>query len=251
MGSYEDVAAEYYDSHRHPTSANFREASDLILLAWTVSRLPRAGLLCDVGAGDSALASLLSLQGRSLRRLRIIDASKKMLNYSKRWARLGAQLVVGEAEALPLNDHSVAMLVASLGDPFNRQEFWHEARRVLKPDGTVIFTTPSFEWASRFRAENHEPQDAAEFLTKDTRAVLVPSFVHSERQQLDLMNRAGVCADGVYHVFQSALQGLVSPKITESLPARAPLVTGYLGRLDRPQPRPRTGVVVARQSFLA
>jgi ubiquinone/menaquinone biosynthesis C-methylase UbiE len=229
-GTYDDLANEYYDDSRHPTSANFRTASDLILQAWLSHGLPEGGLFCDVGAGDSALAAYLAQTGHSLRPLRITDKSPRMLEYSRRWEAFGAELLVAPAERLPFRDGSISLMVASLGDPFNLPEFWHEARRVLADGSMAVFTTPSFEWSSRFRPRNHEPHDAAEFVAEDS-AILVPSLVCTEREQHEMIRTADLVVDGVYHVFMNAISGVLSPKIEETLASTDPVVTGYLARV--------------------
>jgi ubiquinone/menaquinone biosynthesis C-methylase UbiE len=230
LGRYDELADEYYDASRHPTSANFRAASDRILESWIPQVLPPRGVVYEVGAGDSALAPLLARRWRSLQRLVITDASAQMLSYSEKWSKLGASLVTTPAEALPVKDDSVSLLVASLGDPFNTSAFWQEVARVLRPSAPVIFTTPSPEWAVSFRRRNADPPDAAEFVLRTTRRLLVPSHVYSEKRQLRLMKESGIAIEAVYHVLIDSIADPISSKILAVLSAGSPFVTGYLGR---------------------
>lgn len=227
MERYADVADEYYDPNRHPTSAAFRFASRSIVDAWLPSRLGRRGYLCDVGAGDSVLAEVLVSRERSLRRLYLVDSSEHMLRYSKRWIDAGASAVLSEASRLPFPPQTVALLVASLGDPFNDAPFWREVTRVLRPDALLVFTTPAFEWAEQFRIANHEPPDAAEFSLADGRVIRVPSNIYPEREQIRLMRSNGLRVKGIYHFLAGGLPEAPPPKL-QGLATTLPIVTGYL-----------------------
>src|SRR4051812_31374099 len=91
-GTYEDLAEEYYDPARHPTSANFRDGS-LMLLERSLSLRPSPdGELWDVGAGDSVLAEVLARAGKDLSRVTAVDSSARMLEHSRRWRDLGVEL---------------------------------------------------------------------------------------------------------------------------------------------------------------
>jgi SAM-dependent methyltransferase len=224
-GTYADVADEYYDPSRHPTSANFRSASGAVVRAW----LPAGdvGTVCDVGAGESLAAEVLAEQGSSLERLTLLDSAPEMLAYSEKWLAQGAKSVVGDAEAMPFGDLEFDLVVASLGDPFNGLRFWREVARVLRPGGHAIFTTPSFEWADTFRGGHHAPPDAADFLLRDGSHILVPSVVLQERAQIDLVAQAGLSVIGVYHVLRAALRaGPISEKLNIS--DTVAFVAGYL-----------------------
>ena len=82
MSDYDALAAEYYDHSRHPTSANFGEAS--LLAAQQLlqkSSLPR-GAICDVGSGRSIVPQLFPLvQTQSSDwNLILVDGSRRMLH---------------------------------------------------------------------------------------------------------------------------------------------------------------------------
>jgi SAM-dependent methyltransferase len=231
-GSYADLADEYYDPTRHPTSTNFRAASLRIIDSWIGGRLPH-GAIVDVGAGDSIVGELFDRRKKSLRRLTLLDASPDMLRHSERWISRGARPLIADATTLPLGDASVALLVASLGDPFNKRPFWERVTRVLRPRGFAIYTTPSYEWAARFRPKHEEPLDAAEFATREGDRLLVPSIVLPESEQIQLFSSVGLATEVVQHVLLAGLEGMpISPKLSEL--GELPVVTGYL--LKRPLP---------------
>jgi SAM-dependent methyltransferase len=219
------LAAEYYDPIRHPTSANFRAASAEIVRAWLPCMLPR-GLVLDVGAGDSVVASVMAERRAPLERLLLTDSSDAMLGHSGSWIRKGARAEVADAANLPVRNQSVGVLVASLGDPYNTPEFWSEVRRVLDVHGFVIFTTPSYEWSDSFRPLNGEPEDSAEFELADGRKVRVPSFIYDQARQRHVIEEAKLSVVGLYSVFLGELREMpISPKLT--VDAATPIVVGY------------------------
>jgi hypothetical protein len=114
-----------------------------------------------------------------------------MLAYSAKWRSHGALLEKCNATALTCTNESVTLLVASLADPYNSAPFWNEAHRVVKPSGTLLFTMPSYEWASRFRAKTGSTPHTAEFVLRNGEHVDVPSFVPPLPEQVTLMQDAG------------------------------------------------------------
>jgi ubiquinone/menaquinone biosynthesis C-methylase UbiE len=227
---YEDLAAEYYDPFRHPTSANFREGSSQILADW-LSPLPEDARVCEVGAGDSIVAAVLAAAGRTLERLLITDNSPKMLSYSSRWKALGARTALAGATDLPVDAGEVDVLVASLGDPYNTSSFWVEAKRVLSPGGSCFYTTPSNQWALALRRESGL-ESWAVFETVSSESVRVPSLVFDEPQQRGLIENAGLKAYDVCHFSRSSLRHspVISPKLLVLPDPEEPIVTGYAAR---------------------
>ena len=229
--SYEQIASEYYDPERHPTCANFREASAVILRGWLQSFPPARGIVCEAGAGKSLLAELLAERDPSaLRGLLITDASPSMLRYSGEWESRGARLSLCEASDLPVGDGEVGLLVSSLGDPYNEPAFWDEARRVLSPGGRVFFTTPSHEWATAFRAGAAGAEAmAAAFDLSDGRKLLVPSWIYTDGGQRSLVEGHGLSVEEVVDVRLSELKsGKISPKLVLEVHEDPVVVTGYL-----------------------
>ncbi len=228
--TYEDFAREYYDPLRHPTSANFREAS-CALLAQSLKECPgEHDWICEVGAGKSMVAELLSGWGCSLDRLLVSDVAPSMLNYSARWDTEGAHLLLADATSLPLRSRSIGVLIASLGDPYNGKAFWREAYRVLCPGGVAQFTVPAHDWARSYRRRSDAEQGCAEFELVDGRIVAVPSFIYSEDEQCDLMKSSGFSVKEIVQFTIGELHSLyLSPKLLkEERGARAPVVTGYI-----------------------
>jgi SAM-dependent methyltransferase len=228
LDAYESLAAEYYNGRLHPTCANFREGSKAVLNWWLAHLAPAELVFCEVGAGKSLLAELLSPRLKRLDNVFLLDRSPSMLEYSRRWAELGAHLLVADALHIPLASDSVDVIVASLGDPYNLGDFWVEARRLLKPGGMVFFTTPSYDWARAFRDQPSAGANVAEFEVSGTRRVLVESYILPINDQATLLRRSLLAIEETVQVPMSALKE--TPLSLKLLPHRGPgasVVTGY------------------------
>lgn len=213
LGSYADVAAEYYDAVAHPTCRNFREAS-AVYLAAVARRLVLSGTTLDVGAGRSLAADLLLSRGVSLDGLVLLDNTPAMLRHSSGLRDRGAKFVVGDATAFPIRDASFRLVVSSLGDPYNVPQFWGEVMRCLEPGGCCVFTTPSFEWADRFRRGRKEEVPSLAYFRLRTGAGLhVPSFVLPAGEQVEMIRRAGLLVEEVAVIPTSEVQEPISSKL--------------------------------------
>lgn len=212
--AYSAVAAEYYDAQRHPTCANFRQATKIALK----KLLPTSTIdwsklqVLEVGAGDSLVAEIAQERGLTLSCLTISDASSMMLAYSLKWEKKGAKLLIADARCLRLQEDSLDLLIASLGDPYNNSEFWQEVHRVLKPGGEVIFTTPGYKWASLFRSSLNS-LNTAEFTIAGGALVQLPSLVYESSQQTHLIESACLKLVENFSVGLSQLKHPVSPKL--------------------------------------
>lgn len=106
---------------------------------------------------------------------------------------------------------------------------WRVRSRVLArgfprigASGLVLFTTPSYEWASWFRSTLRS--SVAEFETSSGSHVDVPSIVYDASCQVDLIESAGLVVKDVVSIPASRLVGALSPK----LPRDANAATGYV-----------------------
>jgi SAM-dependent methyltransferase len=185
---------------------------------------------CELGAGKSLLAEVLWPQTRFLANLFLLDDSPSMLAYSSHWVNSGAHLLVADVSRfIPLATASVDVVVASLGDPYNVNGLWAEARRVLRPGGRAIYTTPSNEWAKKYRETKKEDLHIAEFELADGRSVPVASHVYAPDVQIALVESHGFVVDVVANVPVAALQETPpSPKLGVLSGRDASVVTGYL-----------------------
>jgi len=193
MNCYDLLAAEYYDASAHPTCSNFLELSRLYISEQIRSK-PEGGRILEVGAGDSAVAQIFHRLRKSLSRLEITDLSEEMLVYSYRWRRYGAKVYAAHAASLPHPDHSVDLIVASLADPYNTPQLWGCFARVLSASGQIILTTPSYEWAVRYRSHQTQAKDfsQAEFILRDGGKTHVPSFIYPLGETIAMIEAAGL-----------------------------------------------------------
>jgi SAM-dependent methyltransferase len=230
LASYEDIASEYYDRIRHPTCANFREASALILRVWLQRHKVERGQVWEVGAGNSLLVELLVELEEEPRMVVISDPSPSMLEFSKKWVNQGALLSLNRAEIIPVTSSSLSLVVSSLGDAYNEPAFWDETNRCLRPGGRLFFTTPAYEWAEAFRSQNGQGEiTGAEFELKDGRKVIVPSRICPVEQQIELIKNSGLEILEVTHVPRSALESEhLSPKLFIGHDDNINILTGYL-----------------------
>ncbi len=191
-GVYDPVAAEYYNTHLHPTCHNFNRLSRKYFDD-QFKEPPTGQKIVEVGSGESTVAALLHARGCALDCLEITDGSSEMLRHSLFWKSFGAQVRVAAANELYLKESSISILVAGLCDPYNTREFWKQVSNILTGGGKAIVTLPSFEWAVRYRTFKvggalHE----AEFTLSDGRVIALPSYIFPLAEQIKLIEDAGL-----------------------------------------------------------
>ena len=230
-GTYEMLAREYYNPRRHPTCANFRQASILLLRKWKEYILSQRGIVCEVGPGKSLVAKLLAQNNCSLSNLLLIDSSPSMLAYSEIWCNYGARLTLGNAESMDIPSGSVSIMISSLGDPYNTPVFWKEMSRILNEGSLGIFTIPSYEWSTAYRSQSGEDYASADFELVDGRHIRVPSWIYPVDEQIKLIESAGLIVEEVAQILISDLNtNQLSPKIRVLDRSELDIVTGYLAR---------------------
>ena len=210
VSTYEQIAEEYYDEFLHPTCKDLGKLSACLLNPLIERWFPTAGHLLEIGAGESTLAPISRKKG-ALERTVLLDSSPKMLAYSEVWEKLGACLLIASADTTGLPSNCASLIVSSLGDPYNSQSFWSEMKRLLGPDGRIIFTTPSYEWSTTFRPK--EKLDVAEFLRGDGTQLFMPSYIYSKQEQFKIIEEAGLKCTDYRGVVTTSLGEIVAPKL--------------------------------------
>lgn len=148
---YNLLADEYYNELLHPTCADFRDAT---ILAQKKAPLSNAAQrIVEIGAGKSIFHSVDLFEiSNAARELILLDSSSEMLSYSHvENLPCNSYKILANAYNLPLPSESQDLLISHLGDPYNTTAFWNEVSRSLKIGGQILFTTPSFTWATKFR----------------------------------------------------------------------------------------------------
>lgn len=234
--TYRRVALEYYDSQRHPTCSNFRACSERLLQFWLSDRISHDSNILEVGCGMSLVAPWLEDHGFPLRNLTLTDSVEQMLQHSAKWIEAGAAGTIASANSLPAEDSSVDAVVSSLGDPYNCRETWQEFFRVLRIGGTILFSSPSFDWASCFRKVNCIGQShlgSAEFETVSGDKVRVPSIIIQRSEQEALAREVGLSLRGYLEAPRRMLPILDrSPKLSCLRDDDTAVVVAYLFRKE-------------------
>ncbi|MBP9711144.1 MAG: class I SAM-dependent methyltransferase [Candidatus Pacebacteria bacterium] len=121
-----------------------------------------SGTVLDVGCGRGLLLQKIAERATLGTKLYGIDISPKLCDLARQ-NNPGADILVGDAEALPYPDHFFDTVCMT--EVFEHMTDFHkplaEARRVLKPSGTFIISVPNRDWASYDfydQRRNHEFQ---------------------------------------------------------------------------------------------
>ncbi len=208
---YADIAPEYYNKSLHPTCEYFGQCSSFSISRYLQALDPNSFWL-EVGAGRSQILWPSNVYAI------ITDLNFGML--SGRNNRSHATLVCN-ASQLPFKDSAASGLVGSLADPYNDHSWWSEAQRVLMDGGDLIFTVPSYTWATRFRTK-HELMKA-EFLSVTGRVHSLPSLIYEKQSQISKLAK-----HGFEFVYYSGVEkvGETPPKV-EVLSGKEPVLDLY------------------------
>jgi SAM-dependent methyltransferase len=223
---YEEIAAEYYDASRHPTSANFRQASRQVLEAVLPDLVRPTSDLAEVGCGDSLLMAVVTATGAAFGSVTLMDSSRTMLGYSERWRQPGVELLLADAQEVPVADGSFDVVISILGDPYNTPRFWAETERIVRDGGHVLYTTPSFDWSLAFRGDSGR----AVFDRSKGDDLAVQSIVVDVEAQHRMIEQAGLAPVRQINVPLDDLVGPISPKLHVLPSPQSSVVTAYLAR---------------------
>lgn len=227
--SYGAVAAEYYDENHHPTCANFRSASRFVFQSYAASWNVPSLTVCEVGAGKSLYEECVPNWYEFNQTLILNDSVPEMLGYSRRALEKGAHSIIGDARQLTLPKRSVDLILSSLGDPYNVDSFWKRSSETLKVGGTMLFTTPSHNWASRFRKFDSASQQTAEFLSSNGKTYHMPSYIYSVPDQIMMIERFGLKVIEFGSVNTSSLRlKHISPKLLAPSSGHTTIIDWYL-----------------------
>lgn len=217
QASYEDVAAEYYDERRHPTCADFRQASRTYLKRIFEVERPN-GPLADIGCGRSLIAEF------TLENLVLVDESSAMLNLNVHWLeRRRADIAVESFGSAEFN-----WIFAVLADPYNEIGAWRNISRALKPQGECVFIVPSYCWASKFRTSSEDELfGKARFDLASGTSLFLPSNILSAEAQRALISASGLKVSGIDHVLVEDLTEIKSAKVSNVLDRKDALLDVY------------------------
>lgn len=182
--SYDRVAGEYYAPH-HKTSRNFDSATEAAIAALGVA-VPPDGLVLEPGCGRGRSNEFLGVDPQRIVQL---DNSRAMLALARRERCL--LRVLHDAEDLPFPDGEFGCVAAFLSDAFLGLNFLGEVRRVLRPDGLLIGTTPSFQWGTALRDGLDIDRMTTRFRLTSGEEVHVPSAIFTAQQLGAMLESVG------------------------------------------------------------
>ncbi len=148
------------------------------------------GLLLEIGASQANMSLLLAEAGH---RTVALDNSEQSLQYAlQKWEHGPLSVLTGDAQRLPLGDATVDVVmlpevIEHLPDPL---QALIEARRVVKPTGRIVLTTPNAWYVGENLPDYAEDQRPATDLTGPEGAHHLYAFSH--RSLCKLAGRAGL-----------------------------------------------------------
>ncbi|MEV8357664.1 class I SAM-dependent methyltransferase [Microbacterium sp. NPDC076895] len=186
---YDAIANEYYDNV-HKTCRNF-DATTVAALAGIRSNLP-SGKVLEVGAGRGRANEFLGIEPQRVVQL---DNSEAMLRLKPREDSF--LRVLNDAESLPFPDGEFDLVLGFLCDPFLGLNFLSEARRVLRPGGMLVATTPSETWGKALRGGIGVDGMETRFVLRDGSTVKVPSALYPVAQLRSMLEAAGFKGESI------------------------------------------------------
>jgi SAM-dependent methyltransferase len=181
---YDQIAGEYYNDF-HKTCRNFDETT-LKAIESIRTRIPKDGLILDIGCGRGRCIEYLSVESNRIIQL---DNSLAMLKLSPREDCLIR--ILHEAEQLPFLDMQFACVTSFLCDTFFGLNFLAEAFRVLNAGGLFLSTMPSFEWGTALRRELSIDSSETRFKTIAGSEIRVPSVLVSTNRLVAMLEKVG------------------------------------------------------------
>lgn len=191
--TYNEIANEYYDFEKHPTCGAFDELTTTFLESYFGALDIKKKTICEVGAGRSKVAQVLSSNLDHLSSICLMDSSAKMLDWSKLSVHPKIEYQISEASDMHRFGNKYDIIVANLGDPYNTLDFWQSVSKALASDGRCVFTTPSYRWSDSFRkSSSREIENRALFELADGSSYFVPSFVYDRANQEQMFQKASL-----------------------------------------------------------
>lgn len=185
--AYDSLGPEYY-SRFHPNSRIFDKVIDSFLGTQTFD-LKEGERCLELGAGRGKLRKVSAFRKC---RLYLSDISPTMLQNAQHEST-GNELflVLCSAFSLPFHDESFSGVYSFLGDPYGLRECFEEARRVLRPEGRMLYVTPSAAWGRTLRTEIGFDLDTTIFKKSDGSFLPAPSFLYNQRELVEMFSGVG------------------------------------------------------------
>lgn len=206
MGTYDEVAGEYYDAS-HVTSRNFDAATAAFMSQWDCP-IPENGLVLDLGAGRGCARSYCGVPAK---RIIQADISGKMLLLSPR--EPSRAQVQCDALRLPFAPKTFSAVTAFLCDAYNRPRLYSEVGRTLTGGGVFVGTLPHYEWGAVLRRLRGYSARRARFLTRSGRPAEVDSFLMRSEEMADCLAGNGLVVAARHDLRLPVSEVRVSPDV--------------------------------------
>ncbi|KAB2879061.1 class I SAM-dependent methyltransferase [bacterium] len=190
ISPYDRIANEYYDEI-HITSRNFDDSQKLGFKGFE-NIIPKEGSVLEVGAGKGRTIEYLSIESKRIIQL---DSSKLMLELTPREESL--LRIHADAIDMPFMDNTFNLVTSFLCDPFLGLEFLSEAYRVLRKEGMLLFTTPSYSWGKALRDKIGIEINETRFINKENNIVKVPSILIKTEQIIEMIEHVGFLGNSI------------------------------------------------------
>lgn len=142
-------------------------------------QLCRDSDVLDIASGEGYGSNILSVNAKSV--VGVDISEQAVFHASQKYIRNNLRYLVGSADAIPLPDHSVDRVVSfeTLEHHTKHKEMLAEIRRVLRPNGILVISTPDKLHYT------DEPQQYNEFHVKELyleefRDLMRPYFAHCQ-----------------------------------------------------------------------
>lgn len=184
QSGYDEIAAEYYDDD-HMTSRNFDAATIKAIADWGITY--NGGKVLELGAGRGRAIEYLSVPPEELVQL---DSSDAMFALTDR--EPCSLKVVADACHIPLASEQFNLVAGFLADPFFGLDCLAESYRMLAHGGSIFFTLPAHEWATRLRKLIEIDVMTTRFRKLVSEEVVVlPSLVHTTAKIEEMLQFVG------------------------------------------------------------
>lgn len=207
-----DLIADEFSDEKRITTANFHYLSagffrdEIALLA-----LPGRSVL-DLGTGRGHLVPVLEESGAHTF---LVDLSSRMLSLIR--CRADTVKICSPASNLPFPGETIDLVVSSLADPFLHTPAIREINRVLKAQGTWVFTSPSRVWSDALRNSSGIPQGMTRFVHSSGQEAEVYSFTYHDTELRELLTSCGYTVDRLVVAHGRQLAGQrISPALIQA-----------------------------------
>lgn len=133
-----------------------------------------------------------------------VDVNETAINYAKKhYGAHNIQYKVGDGESIPLNDNSVDVIVTleTIEHIENYKQFIKELKRILKPDGLLIISTPNdleFAEGNHFHLHEFEYEELTGLLKKDFKNI--DSYYQGTWKYVAVGDEATMQTDGILKI---------------------------------------------------